>query len=270
MITYLEAKTLFLKGYSLTRIEREFGFKRKRLSRYLKKDNINIILNNQRFIYNEDYFKSIDSEEKAYWLGFLYADGYVGNPNKGKFIAELCLAEIDKTHVEKFRNTICKEKNISLKKTKLNNKIFKSYRFSVINKVFVEFLIQQGCTPSKSFTISLPSLSKNLTRHFLRGYFDGDGSFHKDKKGKVYLSITSGSISFLNSIQNIFKEEIADYTEVSLRKDKRAIVYTFSKARTTAIKILNYLYKDSNIYLDRKFNKYKIIIDNLPSSSEMN
>lgn len=55
-------------------------------------------------------FENIDTEEKAYWLGFLYADGCVGSKESK---VELSLAEKDLRHMEKFRSFIGIENKIS-------------------------------------------------------------------------------------------------------------------------------------------------------------
>ena len=74
---YEEAKDLFLEGHSLSAVERITGYNRKWLSQLLKAEGYDVKRNNQKYNYNETAFEQIDDEEKAYWLGFLYADGCV-------------------------------------------------------------------------------------------------------------------------------------------------------------------------------------------------
>lgn len=105
-ITYDEAKKLYLSGLSLAKIAKSHKIDRHKLSDLLKKDGINIQVNNKIYFYNDQFFKRIDTEEKAYWLGFLYADGYIANSGK-RHIVELCLCEQDLTHVQKFQNLMC-------------------------------------------------------------------------------------------------------------------------------------------------------------------
>ena len=121
------------------------------------------------------HFEKIDSEEKAYWLGFLYADGYISfSENK----IELSLAEKDVHHIEKFRDFLG-----------INNRIcyrpsVKAYRLSFRSDKCKQDLINQGCTPRKSLTLKFPTSKQvpyELIRHFIRGYFDGDGWFSNTK-----------------------------------------------------------------------------------------
>ena len=116
-------------------------------------------------------FETIDTEEKAYWLGFLYADGSVSSKEHK---IELGLAEQDLKQIEKFRDFIGIMNKISYRSTT------KSYRYSFRSESCKEDLIKQGCVPKKSLILNFPTenqVPKNLIRHFIRGYFDGDGWF---------------------------------------------------------------------------------------------
>lgn len=102
---YQEAKKLFLKGHSLTQIQEMTGYNRKWLSQLLKAEGYEIKQNNQKHNYNEDVFEAIDNEEKAYWLGFLYADGCV--TTLGTKSVKISLQARDEDHLVKFRDFIC-------------------------------------------------------------------------------------------------------------------------------------------------------------------
>ena len=89
-----------------------------------------------KYYRNSNIFEKIDTEEKAYWLGFLYADGYV-DPERGEII--LGLAEKYKEHINKFINFL--ETNAPYK-DKINNQN-KLYRFfSTVN--FYTILLKTG------------------------------------------------------------------------------------------------------------------------------
>lgn len=103
---------------------------------------------NKRPFDNKFIFDKIDNEEKAYWLGFLYADGSVGSTDNR---VELGLAEKDYNHLVKFKNFIGLDNNISYRPQT------KSYRYSFKNKIFKEILIKQGCVPKKSLILDFPS-----------------------------------------------------------------------------------------------------------------
>lgn len=93
-------------------------------------------------------FETIDTEEKAYWLGFLYADGSVGS-NDDRI--ELGLAERDFHHIEKFRNFIGINNKISYREKT------KSYRYAFKSQNCKQDLINKGCVPRKSLILKYPT-----------------------------------------------------------------------------------------------------------------
>lgn len=258
-LKYLFLKNTFLKGMSLVKIQKQFKVDRHRLSYLLKKEGITPVRNNQKFTYNSGVFKSIDTEESAYWLGFLFADGYVSTDPKYRL--ELALAEIDYEHVATFKNFVAPDKPLSKKVSFLQNRPFNSYKFYAINKELVIDLINHGCTPKKSSTLKFPTtVPDDLLKHFVRGYVDGDGhiSIHK---GKPIFQVSCGSIDFLNSLQNYFEKHVKGYSVVRITKDKRSNVFSLGKGgRPSVTRILEHLYGSSTVHLARKYNKFREII----------
>ena len=198
-------------------------------------------------------FETIDNEEKAYWLGFLYADGSVGS-NASKI--ELGLAEKDLHQIKKFRDFIGLSNKISYRANT------KSYRFSFRCDNMKQDLINKGCVPNKSLILKFPTykqVPKNLMRHFIRGYFDGDGWFTNTSECfQVGLIGTEDFIKgFLNEIDNINKEnKIFD-----VHRENGAKRYIISGLQD-CYNFLSYMYDNSIIYLDRKYNHYKDFLVN--------
>ena len=156
-----------------------------------------------KYSFNENYFETIDSEEKAYWLGFLYADGYVVNNDVDKqYRVCLTLNENDKGHVELFKE--CLESNNSIRTvcTKLNDKEYFSSQFYIYSKKMVNDLYNNGCVQNKSLILKPPVIIDNLVGHFIRGYFDGDGSIYYDKKRDRYVFSILGTNEVLLWICN--------------------------------------------------------------------
>ena len=79
-----------------------------------------------KYSYDSNFFEKIDSEAKAYWLGFLYADGYIHrNYKNGKIKSmslELSLKSEDRAHLENFLRDIRSNVPIKDKVIKLNDK----------------------------------------------------------------------------------------------------------------------------------------------------
>jgi hypothetical protein len=113
-----------------------------------------------------------------------------------------------------------------------------------------------GCTPKKSLTLKFPNINifenKNLIRHFIRGYIDGDGCIsYCDKKHKHMTLRILGTKDFLNILQKYLPLEKKN----KLHKKNNIYDLSFQKGRGKYI--LDYVYKDATIFLDRKLEKYK-------------
>lgn len=195
------------------------------------------------------HFEKIDNEEKAYWLGFLYADGSVSSKEDK---IELGLAEKDLKHIEKFKKFM-----------EINNKICyrektKSYRISFRSQSCKQDLIDKGCFPKKSLILKFPTneqVPNELLRHFIRGYFDGDGWFCNTDNGTRQIGLI-GTQDFIEGFLNLMEGKINTKNKIqNVHREGGAKRYMFS-AKQDIIYFLDYIYKDANIYLDRKYEKY--------------
>ena len=174
----------------------------------LKKYNIQV-KSSKKYTFDENYFENIDTEEKAYWLGFFYADGCV-RVRKTNSESKLKLSIKDISHLEKFKKSI----NGNNKILNINDK---TAYLSLNTRVFTNHLINNGCTERKTFTIKFPYfLNDDLIRHFIRGYFDGDGSISTSQtkykgviqnKRNAMLNFVSGSDDILRSLADIITEK---------------------------------------------------------------
>lgn len=203
---------------------------------------------NKRPFENRYIFQKIDTEEKAYWLGFLYADGSVGSTDNR---IELGLAAQDLTHVEKFKNFIGLDNKIQYREKT------KSYRYCFKDKIFKQILISQGCVPNKSLILEFPTEQQvplNLIRHFMRGYFDGDGCFVNTKD--CFEAGYIGTQDFIKSSLIVLPESLKkDSIIKDVHRSDGAKKYAFYSYHDVYI-FLNYLYKNCNVYLDRKYEHY--------------
>lgn len=197
---------------------------------------------------NPNVFENIDSEDKAYWLGFLFADGFV---DEKRNMLEISLQLKDENHLRKFYNFL--ECDRKVKKDSFR------CRVSAGNPKLIHDLIKWGCKGKKSLVLSFPSLSKNMIRHFVRGYFDGDGSITKGLKTDLFYSsaqLCSGSKSFLISLLSQFNELTGSNCKQKGYNPKNTNTYIVVLKNNLCIKFLQWLYKDSTISLDRKYDRY--------------
>ena len=250
---YEQGKELYItQELSLTQIGKILKIHRGRFTEYLKKQGITIVNKQNENERSSHIFETIDSEEKAYWLGFLYADGYIGtNTNH----VELTLQTSDAQHIQKFADFINFTGKIQRNKIKT--------RISFRDKIMHNDLIHLGCSPQKSLDLKFPSEDQvpiGFLKDFVRGYTDGDGYLGVSKKGKPRLEFTCGSEVFLKSMCRIMQ-----WKKHKIYDDKRSNAKSLQYYGQDAYEILKALYKDSNIYLDRKYKKF-IEIENAVSS----
>lgn len=250
----------YLKLKSICKVSALFGCDRRVISKILlelKVQRYSMSEIKQNYEFNKHFFDTIDTQEKAYFLGFLYADGYL---NMSKGTVSLTLHPQDEDILRKFSASIGLDKNLL--------KDRKYVRFSITNKTIVDALVKHGCTQAKTFTLVFPHfLPKCLYRHFIRGYFDGDGSvtYTVDKKTKKKSAVINftGKHSFLIEIQKILNKELSfGFTKFFIRykeshSDIGSVCYG---GRKQMIKFYNYLYSDSITFLERKKSKLENLL----------
>ena len=149
--------------------------------------------------YNENYFEKIDTKDKAYFLGFIFADGCViFDPIKYRYKLTIKIHSKDKHILDSLISSINGEMMVWENKTEFS-------QVSLSGKKIVSDLIKLGAKPNKTFDLQYPDIDEKLEKHFLRGYFDGDGCVRvrTDKRDNTKLGdlrIVSGSIDMLNMI----------------------------------------------------------------------
>lgn len=248
-VAYIIDKYLNEK-YTLKQLGKEFHCSYSTIRCLLNKHKIQSRGNKQGYPRNEFYFNQIDTIEKAYWLGFLCADGCVHSN-----IYEVSMCSTDKEHVLKFKEAIgaVNHKVSIVKDTRFKNSK-PIYHFSIKDKQLHTDLIKLGCVPQKSLLLNkIPNIPRDHTSHFIRGYFDGDGSLHYLKGTNNYRISFVGTKDFLTDMQKELQ------TNVSLQKNAAGRAFVLQIAgRKQVERILKYLYKDSTeeIRLNRKYQTY--------------
>lgn len=251
-----ELKKDYLAGNSLTKLQDKYGFERHALARALKASGITIVQNNQKHDYNSELFNEIRSEASAYWLGFLYADGSL---DLKKPQVELSLKSTDIAHMVKLRDLVCTTLPIAYKEIKTKGKAYQAVRISLSNQCIYSQLIALGCPPRKSLTLSFPTKEQvphNLHNHFIRGYFDGDGSVgvytYNDKEPQIRCSF-EGTEAMLRGIQAVFCDNISNYTAVGVSQRAKQKSCVLQKGGNASVEgLYDYMYKDATVFLERK------------------
>lgn len=219
----------------------ENGIDISKSQRYQKQTKFNI---------NKTIFENIDTEEKAYWLGFLLADGYVSNDTKNEISLTLC--EKDKEHVIKFATFMGRgEKDVKFRPRT------SSYRFSFNDKKIKLDLFKHGVYNNKSLNCKLNEKimqNENLKWHYLRGLFDGDGhiGFYGVNRDCFLFSLNS-TFEALDYLSNDLFNYIGIIKSPKKTKSKCFDLRYYGKNSSY---ILDKLYNNSNIFLKRKKDSY--------------
>lgn len=236
----------------------------------------------KNYKFNQNYFDVIDTEDKAYWIGFIWCDGYLGHRKRklikkdgegirDEYNLKISLHKDDYGHLEKFNKCIDGNYPINFYKTTGFDMISYESRIFITNKYMGELLENKyGIVPRRHDCSKLIShIPDNLFRHFIRGVLDADGSIavymakdrgYISKKYTVSFGTTPSIINYIEKF--LIKHNIIDDFERKKSKrhqeEHRDINYRVLNicGQRQVEKTLDYIYKDATIYLDRKYEKY--------------
>lgn len=198
--------------------------------------------------FNVDYFENIDTEDKAYFLGFILADGHIRCKYHSLVIK---IKNNDKEILNKFKNNINFEGELWYAP---NNQL----QIIISSPKLIKDLSKYSIIPNKTNFVEFPEIPKHLENHFMRGVFDGDGciSIKKEKrKGKGgnrgQVNLCSGSKNFIYK----YVDKLNEYAGVKKNKIRflNESYYIIDWAGMTDVEnIYHFLYKDATIFLERK------------------
>lgn len=256
--------SLYKSGKNTVEIQSETGITRGTVSKYLKSLGIEITRDRNRKPRKReivaDFFSEINTEEKAYILGLFYADG-CNMPYKGT--ARIGLKESDEELLIKIRNLICPTQPI-IKRDRKDDR-FNGTPFCTLNlfsKKICEDLSRWGCVPAKTMKLTFPDfLDESLVRHFVRGYFDGDGciSYGINKRGYLQCGVTIvGTKDFCSELGQLITNRLNIKVYMYKRwKERNNNTRQLQFGTVKYIQsFINWIYDDSTIYLERKYQKY--------------
>lgn len=215
-------------------------------------------------------FNPVNQPEAAYWLGFLVADGCVQtrcHKYRTSYIISCTVARQDKQHVERLANY-------------MGGKVYDYSGRSVMYKAHQSpdwsCLCQYGFGKRKAYRLVWPiSLSNELLRHYVRGFFDGDGSMWTrtnltETSMQASWTVYSVCEQFLSKMQKWLKKynlRCLKYTQniaphkIDGRDVKGCTMHKLMIcAHDDLIKLYDLLYNDANVYLERKKDKFELPI----------
>lgn len=186
------------------------------------------------------YFHKIDSEEKAYWLGFILGDGCL---YRNGYTVGINLKDSDDKHLLKFAKAIRWKGNLYYYKPQ------KTVLLGISSKEMHADLMNLGLTPAKSLTAKWPKVPKKYECHVLRGLFDADGCIQSYSKGRYACFSLVGTKNILINAKRILK--------LSNKISPSHTTWQICRRGTPAVyKIYKILYKDATVWLDRKHERF--------------
>jgi len=203
---------------------------------------------------NENYFKKW-SGNMAYILGFIFSDGNITKITHNGYSDKLAfgLHRKDIDILKKIKRELLAEQNLSFSKSYVH--------FSIYSQIIVDDLKKLGLSYRKSYEVNrgkVPDIPKKYIRHFIRGIVDGDGSIHFDKREYPTLSIC-GRKDIMTFVRNHFYAKFNLYSQVNQPKKngKLSNVFYIAYRCNSAKTLINYIYNNAKIYLERKFKLAK-------------
>ena len=255
-------------------IARRFNITSQTVYNILKNNNVQPIKFQKRS-FDTKYFDIIDDEHKAYWLGFIMADGSISHPSKettGASRLTLNLSIKDIELLQRFKKDIQANNNII--EEYIPNRTYsqnKMCRLSFNSIEFCRSLKRYGIDRCKTGKETIPTdkIPQCLMKHFIRGFFDGDGCVTYNKRNDTVSPIiffTSANIEFLEDLKMFLIDEIGTSRMVSVipsgkqgGRVKHSYQISYGK-RDDVVSFYNYIYEDATIFLERKKNKFDSLL----------
>ena len=243
----------YLNGLSTVKISKIINMSPSSIRNILIKNGVTLRsnkINSKKYDIDENYFENINSPQKAYWLGFIYADGYVTKNKVG-----ITLNKDDIDHLYKFKESLNSSYPVHVYKSNSNWSKGEYCRILITNDKIVNDLIRLGVLRNKSNVLEPPKyVPDKLINDFIRGYFDGDGCLSKN--GNSFYFSLIGTPNFINWIIDYFKNILKiECKNISKRHDND-IVVSCKYFGESCFLIINLLYKNADIYLKRKYERY--------------
>ena len=193
--------------------------------------------------YNRNIFNKIDNEEKAYWLGFIVADGYL---NINKHMLRIKLGNRDRSHLIKFIKFI--GGNEEMLKSEIHSETGnENFYVSLYSKEVMNDLLSLGIEQAKSGKEKVCNIDKKYYRDFIRGLWDGDGFIRENLSGIGLV----GSEEVLTFVQNCFNDSLG-VKPLKIYPHCNTFKIEYRSTRKAIPLILNHLYGDKDVALDRK------------------
>lgn len=258
------------QGKSYKFIKEKTGLNKDLVRKFMKDKFPNFKKGNRKYDVDIHFFDSIDTEEKAYVLGFIFGDGH-NNTNAGSLTINIQEQDLD--ILKKIKEVLKYTGPIKLQKgrSKLGFNTKDYWKLEIGNRFISNRLTELGVNKNKTYNIEYPKniIENNFLRHFIRGLLDSDGCITMNKNNmKNVRSYICGRRDLILPIFNFVEKETGlKFYNFPLSKkynDESFSIYGFSGCNKVKV-FLDWIYKDATIYLDRKYKKYEAINSHINS-----
>ncbi len=238
-------------NYSCGSLQEIYGIKRQTIYSLLRRNNILLtsdLSRHKRYTLNENAFSNLNSQESLYFLGFLYADGTLLEKTNN---VKIYLQEPDVHILESFKKFLDKPLYLR-RKSKENHQNMRG--LDIYSATIFQDLTRYGLMQNKTFKLTFPDfIPDDVLHHFVRGVLDGDGTI------SVHGANILGTLEFLTGLNKALKRILDVSLSIIIPDPKRPpnnIRVGSIGGRHKLMKFLNWIFKDSSIYLHRKYNMY--------------
>ena len=239
------AVKMYQDGIPTQSITQQIGCCSERVYTWLRAHNLQVRPKHTLYILDSNYFEKIDNPDKAYWVGFLLADGCICRTAWAPHLS-LEIQKRDKNHLLKFQTCLAATHPIQ---TCARGTV----RIRIYNQKICDDLIRIGVTPRKTHTARPAKIHAQFRRDYFRGLVDGDGCITGSANPRrCYRIVLCGTKAIVTDFSNWL-----GYSGKYVYFRERSNCYCFEKQGHAVPDILHKLYHDAHIYLDRKYNLYR-------------
>jgi len=259
LLTEEYLRKLYSENGSALQISKILGIPTKTIIVYLDKYFINRSKLN-RYDIDSSFFTK-NTEATYYVAGFIAADGTLSSMEK-RYSIEIALKAKDINQLEKIKTLVKSTAPITKYNIKLENNLHGVCRFVMNSKKMYNDLLRFNIVPSKTLTYKFPILDNNLVQHFMRGYFDGDGSWSKNANLDRISFRLLGTKDFLEEYLKILQNNVSGIIDNKvIYKSNHSNVFCLDfGGNPISGRIADFLYKDATIFLDRKYDRIKNLL----------
>ena len=259
---FSEEQKQYIRDNYLTQSYKEIGehlgFTAKQIGAWITENHLR-----KNHVINNTYFDNIDTSLKAYFLGFIYADGCVSRGNELNYSFYMKLQSQDRYILEKLNKELCGKDNYithiepyDVIIMGISSHCCGADKLSIGSKPLVEALIKNNIIPDKSHSDIFPIVDDIFFFDYLRGWIDGDGWYTYDKE-KLIIGLCCHSIKPLEYAQT----KLLNYGIHARICQDKSVYKLICSRKVDTIKLINLLYYEDNLlYLQRKYEKIKHLI----------